>query len=201
MTEINNTKIIIRPAEAANAEQLLKIYAPYVEKTVISFECEVPTIEEFEKRITNTLKRYPYIVAEQAGRILGYSYVGAFKARAAYDWSVETTIYLDKNVQKKGLGKRLYFALEDICRQMGILNMYACIGYPEVEDEYLTKNSADFHEHLGYRLVGEFKQCGYKFDRWYNMIWMEKMIGEHISPQSKIKSFEELVSTIDFGKY
>ncbi|MDO5775409.1 MAG: GNAT family N-acetyltransferase [Eubacteriales bacterium] len=201
MTEINNTKIIIRPAEVSDAEQLLKIYAPYVEKTVISFECEVPTIEEFEKRIRNTLKSYPYIVAEQERRILGYAYVGAFKARAAYNWSVETTIYLDKNVQKTGLGKRLYLALEDICKQMGILNMYACIGYPEVEDEYLTKNSADFHEHLGYRLVGEFKQCGYKFDRWYNMIWMEKMIGDHVSPQGNIKSFNEVVSFIDFDKY
>lgn len=201
MTEINNTKIIIRPAAVSDAEQLLKIYAPYVEKTVISFECEVPTIEEFEKRIKNTLKSYPYIVAEQEGRILGYAYAGAFKARAAYDWSVETTIYLDKNVQKKGLGKRLYLALEDICKHMGILNMYACIGYPEVEDEYLTKNSADFHEHLGYRLVGEFKQCGYKFDRWYNMIWMEKMIGDHVSPQSNIKNFNEVVSFIDFDKY
>ena len=152
----------------------------------------MPTIEEFEKRIRNTLKSYPYIVAEQKGRILGYAYVGAFKARAAYNWSVETTIYLDKNVQKTGLGKRLYLALEDICKQMGILNMYACIGYPEVEDEYLTKNSADFHEHLGYRFVGEFKQCGYKFDRWYNMIWMEKIIGEHADEQPSPIPFSQL---------
>ena len=69
---------------------------------------------------------------------------------------------------------------------MGILNMYACIGYPAEEDEYLTKNSADFHSHIGFTQVGEFHKCGYKFGRWYNMIWMEKVIGEHKEKQAPV---------------
>jgi phosphinothricin acetyltransferase len=73
--------------------------------------------------------------------------------------------------------------------------MNACIGYPEVEDEYLTRNSAQFHEHLGYKLVGEFHKCGYKFSRWYNMIWMEKMIGDHLDDQPQIIPFPELELT------
>ena len=73
----------------------------------------------------------------------------------------------------------LHSALENELKSRGVLNMYACIAYPKVEDEYLDKNSEKFHKHLGYRLVGEFYDCGYKFNRWYNMIWMEKMIGEH----------------------
>lgn len=73
----------------------------------------------------------------------------------------------------------LYEELEQELAKMGILNLYACIGYPEAEDEYLTKNSAQFHEHMGYTKVGEFHKCGYKFQRWYDMIWMEKMIGTH----------------------
>ena len=75
---------------------------------------------------------------------------------------------------------------------MGILNLYACIGYPETEDEYLTRNSAGFHAHLGYIKVGEFHKCGYKFGRWYNMIWMEKMIGEHEDRKAPIQYYPAL---------
>ena len=91
-----------------------------------------------------------------------------------------------------GLGRTLYEALADRLQAMGILNLYACIGYPQVEDEYLTKNSAQFHEHLGFALVGTFHNCGYKFGRWYDMVWMEKMIGEHKVPQPQIIWFSQL---------
>ena len=75
---------------------------------------------------------------------------------------------------------------------MGILNLYACIGYPQEEDEYLTRNSAQFHEHLGFKLIGTFTKCGYKFGRWYNMIWMEKMIGEHKAEQEPVRAYNTL---------
>ena len=78
-----------------------------------------------------------------------------------------------------GIGGKLHAALEEELKNRGFLNTYACIAYPEQEDEYLNKNSVEFHSHLGYRLVGEFYKCGYKFNRWYNMVWMEKLIGEH----------------------
>lgn len=94
--------------------------------------------------------------------------------RAAYDWAAELTIYLDHDARRGGLGRVLYEALADRLKAMGVLNLYACIGYPQVEDEYLTRNSAQFHEHLGFTLAGTFHNCGYKFGRWYDMIWMEK---------------------------
>ena len=172
-------KIVIRSASVNDAEALLNIYAYYVKNTAITFEYDVPTLEEFQKRITNTLKKYPYLVIEKEGMILGYAYAGVFKDRAAYDWSAETTIYLKYDAVKCGLGRMLYEAFEEEMKNRGFLNLYAYIGYPIEEDEYLTKNSAQFHAHLGYRFVGEFYQCGYKFGRWYNMIWMEKLIGEH----------------------
>ena len=171
--------IRIRVATEDDAESLLAIYAPYVIKTAITFEYEVPTLEEFRGRIRHTLQKYPYLVAEQNGKILGYAYVGPFHDRAAYDWAVETSIYVDENLRHSGVSGRLNRALEAVCGAMGILNMEACIGVPEVEDEYLTRNSVEYHAHIGYRLVGEFYKCGYKFGRWYNMVWMEKMIGEH----------------------
>lgn len=171
--------MIIRKATTDDAESLLKIYSYYVENTAITFEIEVPSKEEFEGRIANTLKKYPYIVLEDEGAIRGYAYAGAFKGRAAYDHCCEVTIYLDGESKGKGYGRALYEALEKALKDMGIKNLYACIGDPQVEDEYLTKNSEHFHHHMGYTKVGEFHKCGYKFGRWYNMIWMEKMIGEH----------------------
>lgn len=167
---------VIRFAKIEDAEELLEIYAPYVRDTVITFEYEVPSLEEFESRMRRIMERYPYLVAEEDGTILGYAYAGVFKDRAAYDWAVETTIYIRKDRQRTGVGKQLYAVFEKMLSAQNICNLYACIGYPETEDEYLTKNSAQFHAHLGYRMVGEFYHCGYKFDRWYNMVWMEKIL-------------------------
>ena len=171
--------ITFRNAVPQDARALLAIYGPYVEKTAISFEYDVPSEEEFQRRIENTIKKYPYLIAEENNQVLGYAYAGAFYGRAAYDRSVETTIYLAPDAQKKGVGRMLYNALEAKLKEMGILNLYACVAYPEVEDEYLDKKSVRFHEHMGYKEVGKFYKCGYKFNRWYSMVWMEKIIGEH----------------------
>ncbi len=171
--------MVIRAATREDAGSLLKIYSYYVENTAISFEYVAPSLDEFSKRISSTLEKYPYIVLEDDGLIRGYAYAGAFHSRAAYAHCCEVTIYLNHDSKGNGYGKALYEALEKALKKMGIINLYACIADPEVEDEYLTKNSECFHQHMGYTKVGEFHKCGYKFGRWYNMIWMEKMIGEH----------------------
>ena len=178
--------ITVRSATLGDAERILEIYDYYVKNTAITFEYTTPTLEEFRGRMEKIMQKYPYLVAEKDGVIAGYAYAGAFVGRAAYDWSCETSIYLDKNARKCGIGKTLYTALEKELKEMGILNMYACIGYPAEEDEYLTKNSADFHSHIGFTQVGEFHKCGYKFGHWYNMIWMEKIIGEHKEKQAPV---------------
>ena len=170
---------MIRSATKDDAERLLEIYAYYVKNTVISFEYDVPSLEEFRNRIVHTLEKYPYLVVEEDGVVQGYTYAGAFKVRAAYGRCCEVSIYLDRSARGRGYGRMLYEALEQRLKEMGILNLYACIADPIVEDEYLTHNSEQFHQHLGYTKVGECHKCGYKFSRWYNMIWMEKIIGEH----------------------
>ena len=190
--KMENTSVHLRMAVPDDAKQLLDIYAYYVEKTAISFEYTVPSVEEFRGRINSILEKFPYLVAECNDEILGYVYARPFVGRAAYDWSVETTIYLKQDKRKMGLGKRLYEALETILKAQNILNVNACIGYPEVEDEYLTKNSVQFHRHLGYQMVGEFHNSGFKFGRWYNMVWMEKMLGEHGSSPQPVKYLPEL---------
>ena len=169
----------VRMAKVEDAKDLLNIYEYYVTNTPITFEYDVPTIEEFKNRIETTLKRYPYIVAEENGKIYGYAYAGAFKCRRAYDWSVETTIYVKNNCKRMGIGNVLYEVLEQELKDMGILNMNACIACPVQEGRYLNDDSIRFHDNMGFTEVGHFHNSGYKFGQWFDMIWMEKMIGEH----------------------
>ncbi len=197
---MSTSPITIRPATPDDAEALLSIYAPYVEHTAITFEYDVPSVEEFRERIVHTLQLYPYLVAERkiaanaaaTSEIVGYAYAGPLHARAAYAWSVETSIYVKESEKKSGIGKTLYLALEKVLAAQNITNVNACIASPVVDDEYLNHNSIQFHEHFGYSMVGEFHKCAYKFGRWYNMVWMEKIIGEHQDKQPPMIPFPEL---------
>ena len=177
--------ITIRIARESDTDELLAIYAPYVKETAITFEYTVPTLEEFRERMTKTLMKYPYLVAVQETEILGYAYASEFKNRAAYDWAVETTIYVKQDSRKSGVGKKLYQALEEVLKQQHICNLYACIAYP-------NPGSIGFHERLGYQTIGHFSKCGYKFETWYDMIWMEKMIAEHDLYPEPFKPITEL---------
>lgn len=162
-----------------DAEELLLIYAPYVRDTAISFEYEVPTCEEFRERIRRISASLPYLKAVENGEILGYAYAGRFKARQAYNWSVEVTVYVRQDSRRSGVGTLLYEALESSLRRIGVLNMNACIAMPKGEDEHLSLDSYRFHLKKGFQPVGTFHDCGCKFQKWYDMIWMEKIIGEH----------------------
>ena len=186
--------LTVRNATLEDAKRILEIYDFYVKHTAITFEYRTPSLKEFQARMKKIMRRYPYLVILNGDRIEGYTYAGPFVGRAAYDWSCEVTIYLDHDAQKQGMGRMLYEALETAVQDMGIRNMYACIGYPDRNDEYLTTNSADFHAHVGYEKVGEFHKCGYKFNRWYNMIWMEKVIGGHETPQPPVIPYPELAN-------
>ena len=199
----------IRPATPADAKDILAIYAYYVENTAITFECKVPTLEEFTARIENTLQKYPYLVAEEDGQIIGYSYASAFHSREAYSHSVEVTVYVAPQMRRAGLGRQLYESLEACLQQQNVYNLYACIAYPpkineltpdygglptleRMEDQYLNFDSVRFHERMGYRMIGEFIRCGYKFDRWYSMVWMEKLIGDFKDEPSPFLPFPHL---------
>ena len=226
---IRQEEILIRPAAAADAPALLAIYAPYVRKTAITFEYEVPTEDEFRGRIGRTLKRFPYLVAyrkaasgaeeqrtagtgsqnaayrspeSQMGEyeLLGYAYAGYFKTRAAYDWACEVSIYVREDMKRSGTGRRLYEALELCLEAMGMRNLYACIGVPEADDEYLNHDSVRFHERLGYRLCGTFRRCGYKFGRWYDMCWMEKYLVPQETEMKPVVPFPEICEETDLWK-
>ena len=170
---------MIRSARPDDAERLARIFAYYVKNTAVTFEYEAPAADEFRTRILKTQENYPFLVLEEDGTVQGYAYAGLFRRQAAYARACELTIYLDPGARGRGCGRALYEALEAELKKRGILNLYACIADPPAEDEYLTKDSERFHRRLGFVKVGEFHKCGYKFGRWYDMIWMEKIIGDH----------------------
>lgn len=169
---MEHNELTIRMAVLEDAEELLGIYTPYVTESAISFEYCPPSMEEFRERMLGIMKQFPYLVAERDGQIVGYCYASAFKNRDAYDWSVETTIYLRREYKGGGIGRRLYEKLEQILAAQHILNLNACIAYPHPE-------SIAFHEKLGYKTVAHFHKCGYKSGIWYDMVWMEKMLAGH----------------------
>ena len=196
MIYLDGEMMTIEKVTTKDAKELLNIYAPYIEETAISFEYTVPSTEEFESRIAEILKKYPYIKAVESGEIVGYAYANAFKNRKAYDWSVETTIYVKKDSKRMGIGKALYESLETSLKEIGICNMNACIASPSqdivhCQDTYLNDDSYQFHRAMGFSLVGRFHNSGYKFERWYDIIWMEKMIGNH----------EVMPKEVAFGKW
>ena len=173
----------IRLARPSDAATLLDIYAPYVENTAITFEYEVPTIEDFTNRIAKTLEKYPYLVAEEDGVIVGYAYASTYYARAAYDRAVELSVYVSQDARGKGVGNKLYDELEDLLDQMGYMHFLACISLP-------NEASLALHQKRGYQQVARFPKIGYKFERWHDIVWLQKSLDKQAGPIKLLKEME-----------
>lgn len=180
--------VSLRVAEVDDASALADIYRPYVVDTAITFEVEPPDSAEFARRIARTLEKYPYLVAEDpaTGELLGYAYTGAFKGRAAYDWSVETSIYVAQGLRGRHVGTALHRGLVEASRLQGVTNLEACIAYPD------EGGSVGFHERQGYRMVGRFSSCAFKLGRWWDMVWMELHVADHVAAPTPLRPFPEV---------
>ncbi|MFV0558761.1 MAG: GNAT family N-acetyltransferase [Enterococcus sp.] len=175
-----------RIATPTDAKALVAIYAPYVNETTITFECSVPTEAEFGQRICQTLKKYPYLVAEnEQGELLGYAYASSYKGRMAYDWSVEVTIYLAPKAKGQGVGRTLYQKLEAYLTKQHVVNLTACINDGNYE-------SVRFHEKFGYQKVATFPKIGFKFNAWHGVIWMQKVLNQPETQMPAFRAFAEL---------
>ena len=161
--------MMIRPVQLSDAAAIRAIYQPYVTETAITFEVDVPTVQEFERRIAKTLTQFPYLVAEVDGKVVGYAYASTYYARAAYDWTTELSIYLHEDARGRGLGNQLYDALEEELEKRGFLRFLACIAVP-------NEASVAMHEKRGYVQVAHFPKVGYKFEQWHDIVWMQKIL-------------------------
>ena len=166
-------EIIIRPVTTDDAAELVSIYAPYVLETAVTYEYEVPSVEEFRGRIEHTTKNYPYLAAVEDGMILGYAYASAFHPRAAFLWSAEVTVYIRKEAHGRGIGRMLYEKLEGILTKQNVQTVIALIADPNPE-------SVAFHEKMGYRVAGRLTDCAYKLGQWRGMYYMEKHLGDRV---------------------
>ena len=160
---------MLRIAMAADIPNMLEIYGPYVLSSTATFEYTVPTGEEFSRRFEAITAQYPWLVWEENGEILGYAYASAPYTRAAYAWCAEPSIYLRGDARGRGIGKKLYTALERILEKQGYQILYALVTAENGE-------SVAFHERLSYRKRAFFPDCGWKFGRWLGLFWMEKRL-------------------------
>ena len=160
---------MVRAAAKADIPAILDIYAPYVLSSTATFEYTVPTQEEFRQRFDTITAQYPWLVWEEGGEILGYAYASAPYSRAAYAWCAEPSIYLRDEAKGRGIGTKLYAALESILEKQGYHILYALVTAENEE-------SVAFHEKLSYQKRAFFPDCGVKFGRWLGLFWMEKRL-------------------------
>ena len=160
---------MIRPATEADVPALLNIYAPYIETTTYTFEYRVPTLEEFTDRFRTITAGYPWLVWEEDGQILGYAYGSQAFERAAYSWDADMSIYLDPQAMGRGIGARLYKAVEDILYEQGYHALYGLVTHT-------NPGSCAFHRAMGYREFARHPKTGFKFGQWLDLIWFEKRL-------------------------
>ena len=152
----------IRTASISDAKEMLDIYSPYVLETAVSFEMEAPSLKEFQHRISEITGKYPWLVCEMENEIVGYAYAGAFKSRCAYAWSAESSVYVRRGFHGKGIGTALYENLLEILRDQGVVNVIGGMTMPNA-------GSRKLHEHFGFVQIAQFKDAGYKLDRWWDV--------------------------------
>lgn len=166
---------VIRLADGDDARSVQEIYAPVVRDTAISFELEVPGVPEMRQRISATLEDLPWLVCESEERILGYAYAGPHRTRAAYQWSVEVSVYVHADARKMGVGRALYRSLFDLLIVQGFRNVFAGITLP-------NPASVSLHESLGFKPIGVYRDVGYKLGSWHDVGWWQLPLGKGDGP-------------------
>ncbi len=161
----------VRIATPADAAGILEIYAPIVRDTVISFEFEPPDVDTMARRVSATLERWPWLVCERDGVLLGYVYATSHRERAAYQWCVEVSAYIAATARRTGVARALYRALFSVLAQQGFVNAYAGITLP-------NPASVALHESLGFRKLGNYEHIGHKFGAWHDVGWWALTLGD-----------------------
>jgi L-amino acid N-acyltransferase YncA len=180
---------MIRPATVADAEAILAIYAPYIRDTSITFETEVPSAEDFAKRIEHYMENFPWLVYEVDGVIAGYAYASRYRDRIAYQWSVECSVYVHNTYFRKGIARKLYAALFRFLQKQEFRLVYAVINLPNDE-------SVALHESMGFSWFATYEQVGYKLGRWKNVGWWKLQLNDFIDEPPAPLPFPQLDKTV-----
>jgi L-amino acid N-acyltransferase YncA len=177
--------LAIRAAEPADAAAIADIYAHYVRHTPISFEVVAPTPAEMTDRVCRVTAEYPWLVCTDGARVLGYAYLGRHHERAAYRWAVDVSVYVQRDVRRRGLGRALYTALLRLASAQGFCNAYAGITLP-------NPASVGLHESMGFTPLGTYRRVGYKLGTWHDVGYWELHLGERPDHPSPPRSLAEL---------
>ena len=166
----------IRLVADSDVAAIAALYRPIVEATAISFETEPPTPEGMRRRIGETLPSYPWLVYDVAGQVTGYAYATRHRVRAAYQWSVDTSIYVHPEFRRHGIGRGLYASLFGILAAQGYFNAYAGIALP-------NPASVALHESVGFKPLGVYRNVGYKLGAWHDVGWWQLVLKQsELSP-------------------
>jgi L-amino acid N-acyltransferase YncA len=179
----------IRLATPADAEGILRIYAPYIEQTSYTFETETPSIKDFSKRISDYLLNWPWLVCESNGLIAGYAYASKYRERTGYQWCCECSVYIDNDFHRSGIARALYAALFEILTRQGYRNVYAVINLP-------NEKSVSFHENCGFTWFATYDNVGYKLGKWKNVGWWKLTLNAYDMEPTPPLMFSEM--NIDF---
>lgn len=185
--------LTIRLVHPEDYSGILDIYAPYIQHTAISFEYDVPSFDDFSRRIEEVIAFHPWLIAAIKDQIIGYAYAGKHRTRKAYQWSAESSVYIAADYHGRGIGKVLYQALFQVLRLQGIINVYAGITLPNIKSE-------SFHTAMGFTPVGIYHAVGYKFEKWHDVLWMEMSLHHHTNLPPAPRSWHEIEKTDDFQK-
>ena len=188
---------VIRMATVDDASAIAAIYRPVVESTFISFETVAPSTDEMRQRIQEVLASHPWLVCENDGVVAGYAYASKHRARAAYQWSVDTSVYVDERIRRRGIGHGLYLSLFAVLTAQGYANAFAGITLP-------NPASVALHERVGYTPVGVYGRVGYKLGAWHDVGWWQRSLARSDAEPSPVrglsdaehrKGFEPLLAT------
>ena len=172
---------MIRQAKPTDTTEILDIYSPYIRDTSITFETEIPSVADLGKRIQSCLENWPWLVFERNGRIAGYAYASRYRERAAYQWSIECSVYIHNDHHRSGIAKALYISLFSILKAQGFTKVYAVINLP-------NDPSVALHENMGFKYLATYENVGYKLGKWKNVGWWQLQLNDYSDePPTPIK--------------
>lgn len=189
--------ITIRQATVDDVERLLEIYSPYVQDTALTFISTPPTKDEYLTKLRQIVPQFPFLCAIRDNKIVGFAYASSFRNHKAYSHIAEVKTYVCRESKRTGIGRSLHKVMERLLAKQEIYNIYVCIPHTEVRCQYLSHDTEDFHERLGYKRIAKLNSCGFKFNQWFDIVLMEKIISLHKNNAPEFIPFSKLHLSYD----